>query len=119
MKDNCKSCKHTRIWSDTQATRQYKEIRHLQFRAKYLALLIIDLQQEILCLSGLEIKEKPLKCDDCGEKKVLYNMTLNHEIAHDWLCQKCCRKQESNVLNSITNRLSKQADKDYANEFLL
>ena len=119
MKDNCKSCRRNRLWHDHVSSSHYKEIRSLQFRTKYLASLVIDLQQEILALSNTEMKNKPSKCDECGENKLLYNMTWDNENEHDWLCRTCCRNQESDKLKYIADRIWKQSDLDYHIELLL
>ena len=92
----CKECQRNYEIYDMATRRIFGRERALKYRVQYLSELLVDLQQEIMLLTGMKIMDRPTECEDCGKKKVLYNVDLRlSKGGSKVLCQSCWQKREA------------------------
>ena len=95
-KYNCKNCQRNYEIYDSLTSNRARFERSLKYRIRYLSELVVDLQQEIMSLTGMKIMDRPTECEDCGEKKVLYNVALNLSGGgQKHLCRDCWHSREA------------------------
>ena len=92
----CKNCQQNYEFYKSSTHNRYRVERSLLYRVRYLSELIVDLQQEIMSLTGMKIMDRPTECEDCGQKKVLYNVALTLSGGGSkTLCRVCWDKREA------------------------